>query len=129
MLVIRTRPINSRSEELDQLLTTYLNVALALEDARAWKDAHCRRYSGSTADLTPELEKLEGDVVSRTNAAIARLEQQLSTIASVLRCVCAEAVRWRMESAATLWAEDIDDAARSLRTDLDDERRQLPGAG
>jgi hypothetical protein len=118
-LALRTKPVNSRRFALDELLTTYLNVALALVEAR-----DCIAAGGShklpatdreTGRSNTALTKLEADPAKRSKDAVARLEHQLSTTAALIYHVCACAVAEHVDAAANLWAAEVDDASHAVR--------------
>jgi hypothetical protein len=114
VLVARTGPIYGPSVELDQLLSTYLNVGLTLEHARGWSTAQGQRPSVPVSAASQKLATREGDFIDRSEAAIARLEEQLSTIATLIRCSCAEAISSRIEAASHLWAGEVEEAAQAV---------------
>ncbi len=115
-LVKRTHEVNARRVETDLLLSTYLNVALTLAQARA--------CLGSTSASPPspvrddgieELSALAAGWVERGEEAVSRLERQLATTACLIRGLCEREVAAHVEAAAGLWAAEVAESSRALR--------------
>ncbi len=119
-LVLRTQPLQSRRAEVEGLLTTYINVALALTRARQSLDATeavelTRRESSRDDEAQAALTRYRASSAERATRAIAALQAQLATSGHLIRLACEEAGAAHCEAAAGMWSLEIDEAARAAQ--------------
>jgi hypothetical protein len=105
-LAARTESFNPRGREVERLLDTFLNVALAQQYAE-----QCTL--GADVDETRSCEGAIGQIVAerkhagrRAEHAVSRLRAQLDATAQRIRLACAVAVAEQCEASAELWLPD-----------------------
>ena len=111
-VVERAPALGLRHAELESLLDTFVNVALALHQAAscaAKTDAELPNESGGPVDdITRERRRARG----RIDGAIAALRAELELTGQLVCALCESAIADRCESCAELWRADVKEAQR-----------------
>jgi hypothetical protein len=117
-LAHRTYRFNPRRRDLDDLLDTFLNVALTLTSARECAecapDAVPHRCAPHVAPLVEKREL----TARRTSRAIETLRNQLETTEQLIRLSCEVAIAEHCEAGVDLRLEDAPESAASAAQQL-----------
>jgi hypothetical protein len=109
-LVERAQGVSGRRRDLDGMLTTYLNLAMARKHAGACIDASGGDGTGLDGAPDEALLRRWSDARGRGERAVELLATQLTAMGQLIHLECELSMAEQCESAAELWASDVRDS-------------------